>query len=54
MNATPSELLMRNFNEIFIELDPVRRAELLSESYTKDCLGAAMICKNALQFQTLP
>jgi hypothetical protein len=23
MNATPSELLMRNFNEIFIELDPV-------------------------------
>jgi hypothetical protein len=38
MNATPSELLMRNFNEIFIELDPVRRAELLSESYTEDCL----------------
>ena len=38
MNATPSELLMRNFNEISIELDPVRRAELLSESYTEDCL----------------
>src|SRR6516162_5741173 len=38
MNTTPSELLMRSFNEIFIELDPVRRAELLSESYTEDCL----------------
>jgi len=29
---------MRNFNEIFIELDPVRRAALLAESYTEDCL----------------
>ena len=38
MNATPSELLMRNFNEIFIELDPVRRAALLAESFTEDCL----------------
>ena len=38
MNATPSELLMRNFNQIFIELDPVRRAALLAESYTEDCL----------------
>jgi hypothetical protein len=36
MNAT--ELLMRNFNEIFIELDPVRRAALLAESFTEDCL----------------
>src|SRR5215831_4901824 len=38
MNATPSELLMRNFNEIFIELDPVRRAALVAESFTEDCL----------------
>jgi NAD(P)-dependent dehydrogenase (short-subunit alcohol dehydrogenase family) len=27
-----------NFNEIFIELDPVRRAALLAESFTEDCL----------------
>src|ERR1700751_1854572 len=38
MKATSSELLMRNFNEIFIELDPLKRAALLAESYTKDCL----------------
>ena len=38
MNATPSELLMRNFNEIFIELDPVKRLTLLKESFTDDCL----------------
>jgi hypothetical protein len=38
MKATSSELLMRNFNEIFIELDPVKRAALLAESYTEDCL----------------
>ena len=38
MNATPSELLMRNFNEIFIELDPVKRAALLAECFTEDCL----------------
>ena len=36
MNAT--ELLMRNFNEIFTELDPVGRAALLAESFTEDCL----------------
>jgi hypothetical protein len=38
MKATPSELLMRNFNEIFIELDARKRAALLAESYTEDCL----------------
>jgi ketosteroid isomerase-like protein len=38
MKPTSSELLMRNFNEIFIELDPVKRAALLAESYTDDCL----------------
>ena len=38
MNATPSELLMHNFNEIFIELDPVKRAALLAKYYAEDCL----------------
>ena len=38
MKATSSELLMRNFNEIFIELDPLKRAALLAESYSEDCL----------------
>jgi len=38
MKAKASELLMRNFNEIFIELDPVRRAALLGESFAEDCL----------------
>ena len=32
MKATASELLMRNFNQIFIELDAVKRAALLAES----------------------
>jgi len=41
MKATSSELLMRNFNEIFIELDPLKRAALLAESYTEDCLNEA-------------
>ena len=38
MKATSSELLMRNFNEIFIELDARKRAAMLAESYTEDCL----------------
>jgi len=38
MKATSSELLMRNFNEIFIELDALKRAALLAQSYTEDCL----------------
>ena len=37
-SATSSELLMRNFNEIFIELDPVKRAAWLAECFTEDCL----------------
>jgi hypothetical protein len=36
MNAT--ELLMRNFNEIFIELDFAKRGTLLAECYNEDCL----------------
>jgi hypothetical protein len=38
MKASPSELLMRNFNEIFIELDPLKRLAMLAVSYTEDCL----------------
>jgi hypothetical protein len=38
MNAAAAELLMRNFNEIFIELNPVRRAAMLAESFADDCL----------------
>ena len=38
MKETSSELLMRNFNEIFIELDPLKRAALLAESYAEDCI----------------
>ena len=34
MNAT--ELLMRNFNEIFIELDPAKRGTLLAECFAED------------------
>jgi hypothetical protein len=33
MKATSSELLMRNFNEIFIELDPLKRATLWNLSF---------------------
>jgi hypothetical protein len=29
---------MRNFDEIFIELDPVKRAGLLAERFIEDCL----------------
>ena len=38
MNATSSELLMRNFNEIFIELDAGKRLAMLKASYAEDCL----------------
>ena len=41
MKAPSYELLMRNFNEIFIELDPLKRAALLAESYTEDCLNSS-------------
>ena len=52
MKATPSELLVRNFNEIFIELDPRKRAALLAESYTEDCLwihpGGRIVGRDAI------
>ena len=38
MKATSSELLMPNFKKIFIELGALKRAPLLPESYTEDCL----------------
>jgi len=38
MSAPPPELLKRNFDEIFIELDPVKRLAMLRESYVEDCL----------------
>jgi hypothetical protein len=39
MNATSSQLLMRNLNEIFIELDPVKRAALLADCFTETAFG---------------
>ena len=39
MKVTSSELLMRNFNEIFIELDPLKRAALFAESSPKIAFG---------------
>jgi hypothetical protein len=38
MSANPSGLMMRNFNEILIELNPVRRLAMLAESLAEDCL----------------
>ena len=38
MSATASELLKRNFDVIFIELDPTKRLAMLRESYAEDCL----------------
>jgi ketosteroid isomerase-like protein len=38
MNATPSELMMRNFNEIFVALNPAKRLAVLTESFAEDCL----------------
>ena len=38
MSATAIELLKRNFNEIFIELDPVKRMSMLRENFAEDCL----------------
>jgi hypothetical protein len=38
VNTTPAELLMRNFNEIFIGLYPIRGAPLFPGPFTEDCL----------------
>jgi hypothetical protein len=35
---TVPELLRHNFDEIFIELDPVKRENMMREAYTEDCV----------------
>src|ERR1700759_4907845 len=35
---TVPELLHHNFDEIFIELDPVKRESMMREAYTEDCV----------------
>jgi len=35
---TVAELLHHNFDEIFIELDPVKRESMLRDAYTEDCV----------------
>ncbi len=36
---TVPELLHHNFDEIFIELDPVKRESMMRDAYTEDCVG---------------
>ena len=33
-----AELLRHNFDEIFIELDPVKRESMMRDAYTEDCV----------------
>jgi ketosteroid isomerase-like protein len=35
---TVPELLRHNFDEIFIELDPVKRESMMRDAYTEDCV----------------
>ena len=35
---TVAELLHHNFDEIFIELDPVKRESMMRDAYTEDCV----------------
>jgi SnoaL-like domain len=35
---TVAELMHHNFDEIFIELDPVKREAMMSNAYTEDCV----------------
>ena len=35
---TVIELLRHNFDEIFIELDPVKRESMMRDAYTEDCV----------------
>ena len=35
---TVPELLRHNFDEIFIELDPVKRENMMRDTYTEDCV----------------
>jgi hypothetical protein len=36
---TVAELMHRNFDEIFIELDPVKREAMMRNAYTEDCVA---------------
>src|SRR6202022_5021855 len=35
---TVPELLRHNFDEIFIDLDPVKRESMMRDAYTEDCV----------------
>ena len=35
---TAAELMHHNFDEIFIELDPVKREAMMRKAYTEDCV----------------
>jgi hypothetical protein len=35
---TAAELMRHNFDEIFIELDPVKREAMMRNAYTEDCV----------------
>ncbi len=35
---TVAELMHHNFDEIFIELDPVKREAMMRNAYTEDCV----------------
>ena len=35
---TVAELMRHNFDEIFIELDPVKREAMMRDAYTEDCV----------------
>jgi len=35
---TVAELMHHNFDEIFIELDPVKREAMMRDAYTEDCV----------------
>src|ERR1700722_18997107 len=35
---TAAELMRHNFDEIFIELDPVKREAMMRKAYTEDCV----------------
>jgi hypothetical protein len=35
---TVTELMHQNFDQIFIELDPVKRESMMRKAYTEDCV----------------
>ena len=57
---TVAELMRHNFDEIFIELDPVKREDMMRNAYTEDCVwihpggrlvGIAAINKSASEIR---